>query len=65
MQFEIRVALSLGRFSAMQQALRRASLVPAGFVVESARCEQNRYHRPFLPKFWSLSVVPDRFAARS
>jgi transposase len=33
------VALPLGRISAMQQALRRSSLVPAGFVVESAFCD--------------------------
>jgi hypothetical protein len=39
MQFRIRVALLLGRISAMQQALRRSSLVPAGFVVESAFCD--------------------------
>jgi transposase IS204/IS1001/IS1096/IS1165 family protein len=31
-----------GRISAMQQALRRASLVPAGFVVESAFCQVDR-----------------------
>jgi hypothetical protein len=36
MQFGIRVALPMGRGSAMRQALRRSSLVPAGFVVESA-----------------------------
>jgi transposase len=29
----------MGRISAMQQALRRSNLVPAGFVVESAFCD--------------------------
>jgi hypothetical protein len=29
-------ALIAGRISAMQQALQRSSLVPSGFVVESA-----------------------------
>ena len=42
MQSGIRVVLSLGRISAMQQALRRSSLVPAGFVVESAFCNADR-----------------------
>jgi transposase len=41
MQFEIRLARS-GGISAMQQALRRASLVPTGFVVESAFCEADK-----------------------
>ena len=39
MQFGIRVALPLGEIRAMQQALRRSSLVPTGFVVESAFCQ--------------------------
>jgi transposase len=42
MQFGIRVAVPLGENNAMQQALRRASLVPAGFVVESAFYEKDK-----------------------
>jgi transposase len=41
MQSQIRMALSEG-ISAMQQALRRSSLVPAGFVVESAFYEADK-----------------------
>ena len=51
----------------MQQALRRSSLVPSGFVVESAFYEADKAVITVRAsqRIWSLSIVRDCFPARS
>lgn len=50
----------------MQQALRRSSLVPRGFLVESVYYEGDkaRYCSPRVRKRWSVSTVRNGFPKR-
>ena len=49
----------------MQQALQRSSLVPSGFVVESAYYEGDKadYCGPGVRKRWPVSIMRNRFPA--
>ena len=51
----------------MQQALQRSSLVPSGFVVESAYYQGDKadYFGPGVRKHWAVSIMRNHFSGVS